>query len=69
MKRDWLIRFLEHRIGDKRLILLIIKWLNAGVMEGSDWTDTGRGVPQGAIVSPVLANVYMHYVFNLWAKS
>ena len=69
LNRDWLVKFLEHRIGDKRLIRLIIKWLNAGVMEGSDWTDTGRGVPQGAIVSPVLANVYMHYVFDLWAKS
>ena len=52
--RDWLIQFLEHRIGDKRLIRLITKWLNAGVMEGPDWTDTGRGVPQGAVISPVL---------------
>ena len=67
--RDWLIQFLEHRIGDKRLIRLITKWLNAGVMEGPDWTDTGRGVPQGAIISPVLANVYLHYVFDLWAQS
>ena len=66
MDRDWLVRFLEHRIGDTRLIRLITKWLNAGVMEGTDWTDTGRGVPQGAIVSPVLANAYLHYVFDLW---
>ena len=66
LDRDWLVRFLEHRIGDTRLIRLITKWLNAGVMEGTDWTDTGRGVPQGAIVSPVLANVYLHYVFDLW---
>ena len=64
--RGWLVRFLEHRIGDKRVIRLIIKWLNAGVMEGTDWTDTGRGVPQGAIASPVLANVYLHYVLDLW---
>ena len=48
------------------MIRLIIKWLNAGVMEGTDWTDTGRGVPQGAIASPVLANVYLHYVLDLW---
>ena len=66
LDRDWLVRFLEHRIGDTRLIRLITKWLNAGVMEGTDWTDTGRGVPQGAIVSPVLANAYLHYVFDLW---
>ena len=52
--RGWLIQFLEHRIGDKRLIRLITKWLNAGVMDGPDWTDTGKGVPQGAVVSPVL---------------
>ena len=52
--RDWLIQFLEHRIGDKRLIRLITKWLNAGVTDGPDWTDTGKGVPQGAIISPVL---------------
>ena len=64
--RDWLIEFLEHRIGDKRVIRLIIKWLNAGVMNGSTWTDTGMGTPQGAIVSPILANVYLHYVFDLW---
>ena len=66
LDRDWLIRFLEHRIGDTRLIRLIIKWLNAGVMDGTDWTDTGRGVPQGAVVAPVLANAYLHYVFDLW---
>ncbi len=64
--RDWLIRFLEHRIGDRRVIRLIIKWLNAGVMESGKWQDGMRGVPQGAIVSPVLANVYLHYVLDLW---
>ena len=66
LNRNWLVRFLEHRIGDKRVIRLITKWLNAGVMEGADWTDTGRGSPQGAIVSPVLANAYLHYVLDLW---
>ena len=64
--RDWLIKFLEHRIGDRRVIRLIRKWLNAGVMEGGSWSDTGMGTPQGAIVSPVLANVFLHYVLDLW---
>jgi len=53
--RDWLIRFLEHRIGDRRVIRLIAKWLNAGVMEGGKWQDDLRGTPQGAIVSPILS--------------
>ena len=66
LDRNWLVRFLEHRIGDKRVIRLITKWLNAGVMEGTDWTDTGRGTPQGAIASPTLANGYLHYVLDLW---
>ena len=64
--RDWLIKFLEHRIGDRRVVRLIRKWLNAGVMEGGSWSDTGMGTPQGAIVSPVLANVFLHYVLDLW---
>ena len=66
--RDWLIQFLEHRIGDKRVIRLIIKWLNAGVMEEGSWSDTGKGTPQGAIVSPVLANIYLHYVYDMWTR-
>ena len=66
LSRDWLVRFLEHRIGDKRLIRLIIKWLNAGVMDEGNWSDTGKGSPQGAIVSPVLSNAYLHYVLDLW---
>ena len=64
--RDWLVRFLGHRIGDRRVIRLITKWLNAGVMEGAEWRDDLRGTPQGAIVSPILANVYLHYVLDLW---
>ena len=64
--RDWLITFLEHRIGDRRVIRLIRKWLNAGVMKGGSWEDAGMGTPQGAIVSPVLANVFLHYVLDLW---
>ena len=64
--RDWLITFLEHRIGDRRVIRLIRKWLNAGVIESGSWADTGMGTPQGAIVSPVLANVFLHYVLDVW---
>lgn len=64
--RDWLVKFIEHRIGDKRIVRLILKWLNAGIIEGTDWSDNGKGTPQGAILSPILANVFLHYVFDLW---
>ena len=64
--RDWLVRFIEHRVGDKRLVRLILKWLKAGIVEGTDWSDNGKGTPQGAVVSPLLANVFLHYVFDLW---
>ena len=63
----WLLRFLEHRIGDPRLLRLIRKWLKAGVMENGKRSSTSAGTPQGATVSPLLANVYLHYVFDLWA--
>ena len=66
--RDWLVKFIEHRIGDKRIVRLILKWLNAGIIEGTDWSDNGKGTPQGAILSPILANVFLHYVFDLWIK-
>ena len=66
VSRDWLVRFLEHRIGDKRVIRLIIKWLNAGVMEAGEWQDNLRGTPQGSVASPILANIYLHYVLDLW---
>ena len=66
VSRDWLVRFLEHRIADKRVIRLIIKWLNAGVMEAGEWRDDLRGTPQGSVASPILANVYLHYVLDLW---
>ena len=66
--RDWLVKFLEHRIGDKRIVRLILKWLNAGIIEGTDWKDSGRGTPQGAVLSPLLANVFLHYVFDLWIE-
>ena len=64
---EWLMRFLEHRIGDRRILRLIRKWLKAGVMEDGILTATETGVPQGSAVSPVLANIYLHYVFDLWA--
>jgi RNA-directed DNA polymerase len=63
----WLERFLEHRIADKRVLRLIQKWLAAGVIENGSWTACEEGVPQGASASPLLANVYAHYVFDLWA--
>ena len=66
LSRDQLLRFLEHRIGDKRVLRLITKWLNAGVMEGAEWKDDLQGTPQGAVVSPILANVYLHFVLDLW---
>jgi RNA-directed DNA polymerase len=66
VSRSWLVRFLEHRIGDKRVIRLIIKWLNAGVMEAGEWRDNLRGTPQGSVISPILANIYLHYVLDLW---
>ena len=66
VSREWLVRFLEHRIGDKRVVRLIIKWLKAGVMESGEWRDDLRGTPQGSVASPTLANVYLHYVLDLW---
>jgi len=68
VNHDWLIRFLEHRISDRRVIRLIRKWLKAGVMEDGLFVSTSAGTPQGAVISPLLANVYLHYVFDLWAQ-
>jgi group II intron reverse transcriptase/maturase len=65
---QWLVRFLEHRIGDERVIRLVRKWLKAGVLEDGNWSVSEMGTPQGAVVSPLLANVYLHYVFDLWAN-
>lgn len=64
----WLERFLEHRIGDRRVLRLIQKWMAAGVIEEGSWTAVEEGVPQGASASPLLANVYLHYVLDLWAE-
>lgn len=65
---DWLIRFLEHRIGDQRIIRLIRKWLKAGVLEDGTVKASDRGTGQGSVISPLLANVYLHYVIDLWAE-
>ena len=64
----WMLKFLEHRIADKRVLRLIQKWLRAGVIEEGEWSETPEGAPQGAAVSPLLANVYLHYVFDRWVS-
>ncbi len=67
ISHEWMLKFLEHRIADRRILRLIRKWLRAGVSQDGTWSKTEVGTPQGAVVSPVLANVYLHYVFDLWA--
>jgi len=67
LDRGWLEKFLEHRIADKRILRLIQKWVNAGVIENGEWSKTEQGTVQGASISPLLANVYLHYVFDQWA--
>ncbi|MDY7037307.1 MAG: reverse transcriptase domain-containing protein [Thermodesulfobacteriota bacterium] len=66
---EWLIRFMEHRVKDKRVIRQIKKWLNAGVMEDRQWYKVEEGTPQGGSISPLLANIYLHYVSDLWSNS
>src|SRR5438128_7197973 len=68
MVHEWAVMFVEHRIGDKRVIRLIRKWLTAGVVEDWTWTRAEQGSPQGASLSPLLANIYLHYVFDLWVR-
>ena len=68
LDRGWMETFLGHRIADKRVLRLIGKWLAAGVVEDGNWSQTVQGSPQGASVSPLLANVYLHYVFDQWAE-
>jgi group II intron reverse transcriptase/maturase len=65
---QWLVKFLEHRIGDRRILRLIRKWLRAGGSEEGEWSKTTVGVPQGAVISPLLSNVFLHYVFDLWIE-
>ena len=66
VSRDWLIRFVEHRIGDRPIHRLIAKWLTAGVLEDGRVIETEDGTPQGAVISPLLANIYLHYVYDQW---
>ena len=68
LQHDWLVRFVEHRIADQRVVRLIQKWLKAGVVEDGKWFQTEEGSPQGSVISPILANLYLHYVLDLWAK-
>jgi hypothetical protein len=68
VSQDWLVRFLEHRIGDKRIIRLIRKWLKAGVLEDGEVKVAEEGTGQGSAISPLLANVYLHYALDLWAE-
>jgi group II intron reverse transcriptase/maturase len=67
ISQQWLVRFLEHRIGDRRIIRLIQKWLKAGVLEDGAVTTSEKGTGQGSVISPLLANIYLHYVLDLWA--
>lgn len=66
---EWMVKFLQHRIGDRRVLRLIQKWLRAGVSDEGHWSETKVGTPQGAVISPLLANVYLHYVFDLWVEA
>jgi RNA-directed DNA polymerase len=68
VSHEWLVRFLEHRIGDRRIIRLIQKWLKVGVLEDGVVTASDQGTGQGAVISPLLANIYLHYVLDLWAE-
>jgi group II intron reverse transcriptase/maturase len=68
VSQEWLIRFVEHRVGDKRIIRLIQKWLRAGILEDGVVSVSDRGTGQGAVISPLLANIYLHYVLDLWAE-
>jgi RNA-directed DNA polymerase len=68
MDHEWVLRFVEHRIGDRRVLRHIQKWLKAGVLEDGAWREEREGVPQGGSISPLLANIYLHYTLDLWAE-
>ncbi|WP_404655740.1 group II intron reverse transcriptase/maturase [Bradyrhizobium sp. USDA 336] len=67
VSQDWLVRFVQHRIGDPRIVRLIQKWLKAGVLEDGETVVSEKGTGQGSVISPLLANIYLHYTFDLWA--
>ena len=68
LSHEWMVKFIEHRVADRRILRLIQKWLRAGVSEEGKWSKTDVGTPQGAVASPLLANIYLHYVFDLWVQ-
>jgi group II intron reverse transcriptase/maturase len=67
LSHEWAQKFIEHRVADRRILRLIRKWLKAGISEDGQWSETNKGTPQGAVASPLIANVYLHYLFDLWA--
>jgi group II intron reverse transcriptase/maturase len=69
MSHEWTMKFVEHRVADRRILRLIQKWLQAGVSEDGQWSETKVGTPQGSVASPLLANIYLHYVFDLWVEA
>src|SRR2546426_1812918 len=69
ISHEWLVEFVQHRIGDRRVVRLIQKWLNAGVWEDGKKIRMEEGTPQGGSASPLLANLYLHYVFDLWVQA
>jgi len=69
LSKSWLLKFVEHRVADRRILRLVQKWLNAGVMEDGKWSNTETGTPQGSVASPLLANIYLHYSLDLWVHA
>lgn len=68
LSHEWAVKFVQHRIGDRRIVALIQQWLSAGVLEDGEWTRQEEGTPQGGSASPLLANIYLHYVFDQWVQ-
>jgi group II intron reverse transcriptase/maturase len=69
LSHEWMMKFVQHRVADPRILRLIQKWLKAGVSEDGQWLETKVGTPQGSVASPLLANIYLHYVFDLWVEA
>lgn len=68
LDHEWLMKFVAHRVADERVLDLIRRWLRAGVSEDGEWSESTKGTPQGAVISPILANIYLHYVLDLWVN-
>jgi RNA-directed DNA polymerase len=69
ISHEWMVKFAEHRISDRRVVRLIQKWLKAGILEDGNWAETETGTPQGAVISPILANLYLHYALDVWVEA